>query len=101
MNIQGFEDKYQDLIDTLFEMKSVTVDLIEKYLQPFDFIYLGSKEISFHCPCSRERMVNNLFTLSEKDRQSIFEEDSQIEIRCDYCNTLYNILKEEVIGNLQ
>ena len=57
--------------------------------------------MNFHCPCSRERMVENLFTLTEDDRKHIFEEQNPIEIRCDYCNTTYQIREEEVKNPLQ
>ena len=56
---------------------------------------MGSKEMNFHCPCSKERMIENLFTLTEDDRDHVFAENDPVEIRCDYCNTLYYIGSEE------
>lgn len=81
--------------------EDIELSELEKLAKNKGCQYLGSKEMNFHCPCSRERMVENLFTLTEDDRKHIFEEQNPIEIRCDYCNTTYQIREEEVKNPLQ
>ncbi len=74
-------------------------DDIEKIIETFNdigFEYLGSKEIKFHCPCSKERMITNVMTMSNNDLDHVFEETQTLEIRCDYCNTEYKIHKSDI-----
>ena len=45
-------------------------------------------------------MITNLLNLHHNDINEVFDQDKQIEIRCDYCNTLYEISKED-LTNIQ
>ena len=101
LSFEQMQIEYKDLINSALNLKVSDIENTEKVFQKFDFKYLGSKEIKFHCPCSHERMVNNLFTLNQVDIDELFSESSKIETRCDYCNTIYTIKKEEVKRNLQ
>lgn len=48
-----------------------------------------SDTVSFHCPCSRERVANALRTLGYDDIRSLLEEQGKIESRCEFCNAHY------------
>lgn len=100
LTLEQIELKYQKLIQAALLIPNADVKTMDDLFQNEGLQYLGSKEVKFHCPCSHERMVENLFTLPEKDRQDIFAENSSLEIRCDYCNTLYNIQKAELDKNI-
>jgi len=72
---------------------------IEKIIETFEaegYSYIGSKEVNFNCPCSKERMITNVMTMSHNDLDHVFEETDTLEIRCDYCNTLYNISRNDI-----
>jgi molecular chaperone Hsp33 len=72
---------------------------IEKIVETFEsegYSYIGSKEVTFNCPCSKERMITNVTTMSNNDLDHVFEETETLEIRCDYCNTLYNISRSDI-----
>jgi molecular chaperone Hsp33 len=45
--------------------------------------------VSFHCPCSRERVANALRTLGYDDIHKLLEEQGKIESRCEFCNAQY------------
>mgnify|MGYP003685661653 CR=1 FL=1 len=94
-------EEYKELVNSALKLKNTTVEETEKLFSKYEFNYLGSKSVKFHCPCSHERMVGNLYTLKQSDINEIFSEDNQIETRCDYCNIIYTIKKEEVIKKLQ
>jgi len=93
--------EYQDLIKTSLDLKASNTETVENVFNKYQFKYLGSKEVKFHCPCSHERMVNNLFTLKSSDIEDLFKDTGKIETRCDYCNTIYTINKDEVKRELQ
>lgn len=106
--IEDFDDlsldqiltKYNDLIQAALILPDADVKTMDDLFSTAGLKYIGSKEVKFHCPCSHQRMVENLFTLSEKDRNEIFNEKKTIETRCDYCNTIYEITKDEVLKPL-
>lgn len=91
----------KELIEKALDLKTSDIKITEELFNQYGFSYLGSKEIRFNCPCSKERMVENLFTLRKEDIDDLFSAQASIETRCDYCNTIYEIKKEEVIKNLQ
>ena len=98
---EQFEEDFSELIQIAMEQVSSDVAEVEKKFSKFDFNYLGSKEIKFHCPCSLERMEENFLRLQKTDLDEIFEDKDSVEARCDYCNTIYNIHKEAVFKTLQ
>jgi len=77
-----------------------TEDEIIKLFTDNGFNYLGSTQVKFNCPCSKERMITNLLTLPEADQVDVFK-DGPIDIRCDYCNTNYNIEKADIDNKVQ
>lgn len=83
LKFQGF---FKDILNNDYSQSELEIKAKEQ-----ESLFLGSKEITFHCPCSKERMVENLYTLSEDDRQHVFAENDPVEVRCDYCNTVYHI----------
>jgi molecular chaperone Hsp33 len=76
--------------------KEMSEEEIIRFFSNKGFTLLGSKEIKFFCPCSKERMIANLLTLGKEDLTNIFEKERSVEIRCDYCNTLYEIKESEL-----
>lgn len=96
ISIDEFELKNKPLINEILRTANIELkELVEK-VEEHDFIYLHSKEVKFDCPCSLERMTQNLYTLNEKDRNDVFGTKESIEVRCDYCNTIYDIKKSSL-----
>jgi len=95
ISMSEYINKMDAIINDVFNKHS---DDIEYFVQTFEnhnLTYLGSKEVKFFCPCSKERMLTNLLTLGANDLDHVFEEDEKIEMRCDYCNKVYYITKED------
>ncbi len=94
-----FVKKHQPFFHKVFESGT---DDIEKIVQMFEdrgFAYLGSRQIDFFCPCSQERMVMNLRGLYSKDNDQLFEGDSEVKVKCDYCRKEYTVTKNDLEGN--
>lgn len=100
IKFEQFLKNFSELIETALNLKVSDIELTEEVFKKFEFTYLGSKEVKFHCPCSKERMINNLFTLPKSEIEHIFEKEKSIDTRCDYCNTIYTIKEEEVKRDL-
>ncbi len=81
--------------------------LIEKGLTPEEILYevLGKDEVkildrvdvSFHCPCSRERLENAIISLGEQEIQEMIDEDGKADAQCHFCNETYHFTKEQLI----
>lgn len=61
------------------------------------FDYLSGRDIQFHCPCSKERMVLGLKGIKSSTHEELFEagKDS-LTAHCDYCKKDYIITKEDL-----
>ena len=72
---------------------------IEQIVQSFEkdsFAYLGSTQLKLTCSCSKDRMVQNLISLSRTDIEEAFAQKPTLEVRCDYCNKTYDISKKDL-----
>ncbi len=62
---------------------------------------LETKEVSFSCPCSKERMASALETLSSEDLNLMIKEDHGAEITCNFCNERYHFDESELLQILR
>ncbi len=88
--------KHSKFVTDMFAGHVDDLETIVKSFEEKGFAYLGSKEIKFFCPCSKERMTYNLVSLQQNDLEHIFGEKDSVEIRCDYCNTIHHISKSDI-----
>lgn len=96
LSLSDFIDSYKSFIDNLFNNHYDDTEIIVNQFEGKEFNYLGSKEVKFHCPCSKNRMMTNLLNLHHNDLEEVFGGDDNLEIRCDYCNTVYDISKDDL-----
>jgi molecular chaperone Hsp33 len=92
------EEYYQQKKSLITDLLKQFPDDIEKIVHHFEsdqFAYLHSKEIEFSCPCSKEQMISGLYSLGKVELENIFKE-GEVELRCDYCNSIYNISKKDI-----
>jgi molecular chaperone Hsp33 len=80
-------------------------ELIQQNKSPEDIINLITKgdhelvdemPLKYHCDCSKERFFDGLKTLSKEDLDSLTEDDSKVEIVCEFCKTKYEFSSEEI-----
>ncbi len=72
---------------------------IERAFRGLGFRLLASRRIRFDCSCSRERMVDNLMLLNERDRGDLFDPGQQaLEIVCEYCKSRYRVSRDDLGG---
>jgi molecular chaperone Hsp33 len=89
----------EDFFQEIFKLGTDDIEKIVKIFEDHGLSYLGSRQISFFCPCSQERMVLNLRGLYAQDIDHLFEGKDHINLKCDYCRKEYLVQKSDVQGN--
>jgi len=56
----------------------------------------AESDMAYKCYCSRERVLGALASLSADDLASLREEKKDIEVRCQFCDAVYNFTPEEI-----
>lgn len=97
MNLEEYLKQNKFMLEKAKQEKFENEESLNNFFKIYCFQAIGNKDINFHCPCSKERMVTNMCTLSNADREEIFSEKDGVEVRCDYCNTNYLIKKSDLI----
>jgi molecular chaperone Hsp33 len=100
LSLDEYWKKINQHIQKLFSTHTFEYSVIQKSIEELGFLYLGSKEIKFKCHCSRERMVHNIWTLIKSNGiEHVFAQDeSSIDIKCDYCKMNYILKKDEFLN---
>ena len=57
---------------------------------------LDTKDVRWHCDCSRDRMKGALATINPQDLREIIDEDGKAELSCNFCRSRYEFDKEEL-----
>ena len=56
----------------------------------------ASKQPQYKCECSKKRFSDGLMTLGKEHLEILIKEDEKAEIKCQFCNKIYNFNKEEL-----
>lgn len=72
-------------------MQDATATLLHHLFADEDIQIFGDTPVRFLCSCSEERMAGALVSLGEDDLASLFEENTSLELHCEFCGALYNI----------
>lgn len=62
---------------------------------------LETREVSFQCPCSKERMAAALMTLPSEELDAMIKEDHGAEVTCNFCNEKYTFDESELLEILR
>lgn len=66
-----------------------TETLLTRLFNEEDIRLFEASPTAFFCSCTRESVSNMLRMLGDEELTSIIEERGNIEVNCDFCNTLY------------
>lgn len=71
-------------------------EIVEAFAE-IGFRRIAEREVLFRCPCTRERFVQALALLNDKDRADLFEPGRDaLEVTCEYCKRPYTITRGDV-----
>lgn len=96
---QQYIKRNQQFFHDVFEEATDDIEKIVKMFEDHGLGYLGSRQIDFFCPCSKDRMVLNIQGLYKDDLEHLFSEKDFVEIKCDYCQKFYEIRRSDLNSN--
>ena len=82
----------------IFEEAPNDIEKIVQQFEKLDLAYLGSKQVDFFCPCSKERIVENLKNMYNNNIDELMAGDPHLDVKCDYCNAKYVVLESDLKG---
>jgi molecular chaperone Hsp33 len=53
------------------------------------------------CDCSRERVERAIISIGKKDIQGIIDEGKPVEVRCQFCDKIYNFDADDLTRMLK
>lgn len=71
-------------------------EILEALLGDFGLELTESRDVSFRCDCSREKMESVLLGLGRHDLLDLMVSQETVEVHCDYCNTTYRFERPEL-----
>lgn len=98
------EETVKALEDNIFLMDQLTTILdedgaemvIAQVFKGLAWHKTAESDMAYKCYCSRERVLGALASLSADDLASLREEKKDIEVRCQFCDAVYNFTPEEI-----
>jgi molecular chaperone Hsp33 len=57
---------------------------------------IEKKEVSYVCPCTRDRVTRALIALGESDLRELVEKGEPLSIECHFCKTCYTVTQAEL-----
>lgn len=72
--------------------------LRDRVLAGLDAELIDRRELRFHCSCDRERLREQLVTLTEEDRNAIADDEGAVVAECAYCGERYRFAGDEIVA---
>jgi molecular chaperone Hsp33 len=78
--------------------EGTTPEQILDRIFPEGYTHGGRQDVTFHCPCSRERFEAAIVSLGHEEVTRIVEEEEQpfTEVVCHFCNEAYHFSPDEM-----
>lgn len=70
--------------------------LLRRALPGFDLEVMERHSVSYHCPCSRERVAAALVSMGSDELTALIEEQGSAELTCQFCDRVYSFDREEL-----
>ncbi len=77
---------------------------LEKILEtavglPMDL--LDRRQVAYSCPCNKERVVDAIVALGEKDIKDLIDREKEALVQCEFCKKKYTVSQEELYSLLE
>jgi len=98
------EEMITRLEDNIFLMDQLTTildedgieELFRQVLKGFEYHLVGESEVSYKCPCTRERVEDALKTIQPDELNEMIQEGKDVEVSCQFCDSLYTFTPDDL-----
>ena len=59
---------------------------------------LASVDLAYRCRCTREALLETLRRFPAEQKTDLFKDEGPLEVRCDYCGTMYPITRVDLLA---
>jgi molecular chaperone Hsp33 len=59
---------------------------------------LAAADLFYQCRCTREALLETLRRFPSTQKAELFKDAEPLEVRCDYCGTLYPITRKDLLA---
>lgn len=96
--INALEEKLKtmDSVTSILDAGSTPEQLLELLLGGFGLEINDTIPTQYYCDCSRERVERAIISIGKKDIQEMIDEGKQVEVRCQFCDKIYNFEVEDL-----
>ncbi len=83
-------------VTTMFAKGMSILDICKTALDGFEVEVLDEQPVNYVCACSREKIENYFAGIPEEELRDIMDENGEAEVRCEFCNKVYNFSKADL-----
>lgn len=85
----GEKLKVMDSVTAMLDAGSTPEQMLEALLGDFGLAVNDTLPARYYCDCSRERVERAIISIGAKEIREMIEEGRQVEVRCQFCEKLY------------
>lgn len=82
--------KIMDSVTNILDAGNTPEQLLELLLGDLGLEINDTIPAQYYCDCSRERVERAIISIGKKDIQEMIDDGKQVEVRCQFCDKLYN-----------
>jgi len=96
--IEKLEDGIKDIpsITKMLTDKMSLEEILRLALKNFEVEVLYEQDIEYKCNCTRQRVEKALISMGKKELTDMANEMDSAEIKCHFCDKIYNFTKQEL-----
>ena len=104
--LPGAPDEVIDAVEEGIRRAGAVTAMLEQGMTPEDIlgqvcgslgvVFMETKEVSYKCYCSRERVTAVLISLGREELQEIRDEGKTFPVECQFCDTKYEFTPDDI-----
>ncbi len=97
-------NRLEHLVDTLGEQEMLASegdDVLRRLFHAEERRVFPARELHFHCPCTRDRVIAVLEGLGQAELKALAAEQETVEVRCEFCNEGYRFDQVDLAALIQ
>lgn len=88
--------KTMDSVTNILDAGNTPKQLLELLLGDLGLEIKDTIPAQYYCDCTRERVERAIISIGKKDIQEMIDDGRQVEVRCQFCDKIYNFEIEDL-----